>query len=62
MLSSIDHLSDQIQTIDHVTLSDAWGIGVKAVGSRLNGERDLTVREISAVARELGVRTSDLLG
>lgn len=62
MLSSIDHLSDQIQTIDHVTLSDAWGIGVKAVRSRLNGERDLTVREISAAARVLGLRTSDLLG
>ncbi len=62
MLGSIDYLSEQIHTLDHALLSEAWGVGIKAVRSRLNGERDLTVREISAVARALGVSTSDLLG
>lgn len=62
MLPSIDHLNDQIHTIDRTELSAMWGIGIKAVRSRLNGERDLTVREMSAVARELGISTSDLLG
>lgn len=62
MLSSIDHLSNQIHTISYTDLSNAWGVGVKSVRSRLNGERDLTVREISAAAKLLGISTSDLLG
>lgn len=62
MQSSTDHMYSTIRTIDIAELSKAWDVSVKAVKSRLDGGRDLTVREISAVARLLGVRTSDLLG
>lgn len=62
MQSSTDHMYSTIRTIDIAELSKAWDVSIKAVKSRLDGGRDLTVREISAVARLLGVRTSDLLG
>lgn len=43
-------------------LCEAWDLSEKAVRSRLDGKRDLTVREIGALAKLLRVRTSDLLG
>lgn len=44
-----------INSIDPSRLAHAWNLGDKAVRSRLNGERDLTLVEIGAVADLVGV-------
>lgn len=62
MPQSIDNMTALINTIDRTQLAHAWSLGGKAVRSRLNGERDLTIREICEVSKLLGARTSDLLG
>ena len=54
-------MNQLISNLDPLELGKIWNISQKAVRSRLNGERDLTIREISAVAQLLGARTSDLL-
>lgn len=55
MPQSIDNMTALINTIDRTQLAHTWNIGDKAVRSRLNGERDLTMGEIGAVADLVGV-------
>ena len=43
------------QKIEIKSLSKAWGVSRKAVRSRLAGSRDLTVREVGAIADLVGV-------
>lgn len=50
-----------ISNLDPLELGKAWSLSSKAVRSRLNGERDLTYRELVLLSESLGVRTSDLL-
>lgn len=47
------------RSIDIKALCEAWGLSAEAVRSRLTGKRDLTVREVGAMAKILGVRTHD---
>lgn len=62
MPQSIDNMTTLINSLDPQRLASAWNLSPKAVRSRLNGERDLTIRELAEVSKLLGFRTSDLLG
>lgn len=55
-------MQELINRIDPVELGRAWSLSQGAVKARLTGKRALTIREIGAVSKLLGVRTSDLLG
>lgn len=49
--------------LDPMELGTAWNLSQKAVRSRLNGERDLTLSEVCAVADIIGIQALlDALG
>lgn len=62
MQGSTDYMQELINRINPVELGRAWSLSQGAVKARLTGKRALTIREIGAVSKLLGVRTSDLLG
>ena len=45
-----------ISNLDPLELGKAWSLSSKAVRSRLNGERDLTLSQICAVADLAGIQ------
>lgn len=48
-------LHSLLGNLDPLTMSAAWNLSLKAVRPRLNGERDLTLSEISIVADLVGI-------
>lgn len=55
MPQSIDNMTALINSINPQHLESAWNLSTKAVRSRLNGERDLTMSEVGAVADLVGI-------
>lgn len=52
-----------LATLDPLELGAAWNLSQKAVRPRLNGERDLTLSEVCAVADLVGIQALlDALG
>lgn len=56
-------LKKLISNLDPLDLQSIWGLSRNAVRSRLNGERDLTLSEICALADLVGIhKLLDALG
>lgn len=55
MPQSIDNMTTLINSLSPQHLALAWNLSPKAVRSRLNGERDLTMSEVGAVADLVGM-------
>ena len=48
-------MNQLISNLDPLELGKSWNLSQKAVRSRLNGERDLTLSEICALADLVGI-------
>lgn len=55
MPQSIDQMTELMNLIDPNVLAAEWNLSRKAVRSRLNGERDLTLSEVGALADLVGI-------